>query len=509
MKIKELNLKHFGKFSEKQISFSEGINLIYGENEAGKSTIYAGIKAILFGMVRGRGRAAAKDAFQQYEPWEQSNYYAGHMVFESGDKNFSLERNFDKYGKGAKLFCLEDGEQLSVKDGDLQEILDGMTEAEFENTVAVGQLRVVTNGMLASELKNYAANYYSTGDNDLELDSALNVLKERKKAVDREMKAHSLKKLEKRELKESEASYVWRDLRRMEKEYTKMKSSWAKNNETLKKKEESAEEGKSKRSWNVHPAWIVAMILLLIAVIVLLDKPWDLIVATVIALAEGTFVWNRMKYGKDKQDMEAAENERLKELRATVEKQEWQLERMREEYMEKRTLYENLKEQVGEFDEVDEETKELEKKRRVLEMAEEILIKTAKEMHNQLSTVLDRRVSEIVREITNGKYEKVWIGEEYQIHLLSAGKKISVDQVSRGTLEQIYFALRMASVELLHAEEYPVLLDDTFAYYDDVRLEATLKWLVKNRKQILLLTCQKREEELLRKNGIVYNKITI
>ena len=491
------------------MSFSEGINLSYGENEAGKSTIYAGIKALLFGMVRGRGRAAAKDTFQQYEPWEQSSYYAGHMMFESGDKTFSLERNFDKYGKSAKLFCLDDGEQLSVKDGDLQELLDGMTEAEFENTVAIGQLRVVTTGMLASELKNYAANYYSTGHNDLELDSALNVLKERKKAVDREVKAHGVKKLEKREKKESEASYVWRDLHRMEKEYTKMKASWTKNSESLKKKEEAVAQGKSRRSWNVHPIWIAAMIFVLIYVIMLLDKPWNLIVATVIVLAEGLFVWNRMKDGKNKQDMEAAEGERLKELRSTVEKQEWQMERMREEYMEKKTLHENIREQIAEFDEIDDAAKELERKRRVLELAEEILIKTAKEMHNQLSTVLDRRVSEIVREITGGKYEKVWIGEEYQIHLLSSGKKISIDQVSRGTIEQIYFALRMASVELLHEEEYPVVLDDTFAYYDDVRLEATLKWLVKNRKQILLLTCQKREEEVLRKNGIVYNKISI
>ena len=70
-----------------------------------------------------------------------------------------------------------------------------------------------------------------------------------------------------------------------------------------------------------------------------------------------------------------------------------------------------------------------------------------------------------------------------KMSLISEGRKIPVSQVSRGTIEQIYFALRMAAVDVLGREELPVILDDTFAYYDDVRLENTLKWLAMNKKQ--------------------------
>ena len=70
MKIKELRLKNFGKFTNKEIHFSDGMNVIYGENESGKSTLYTFIRAMLFGLERGRGRAAAQDAFSRYEPWE-------------------------------------------------------------------------------------------------------------------------------------------------------------------------------------------------------------------------------------------------------------------------------------------------------------------------------------------------------------------------------------------------------------------------------------------------------
>ena len=53
MKIKELRLKNFGKFTNKEIHFSDGMNVIYGENESGKSTLYTFIRAMLFGLERG------------------------------------------------------------------------------------------------------------------------------------------------------------------------------------------------------------------------------------------------------------------------------------------------------------------------------------------------------------------------------------------------------------------------------------------------------------------------
>ena len=51
-----------------------------------------------------------------------------------------------------------------------------------------------------------------------------------------------------------------------------------------------------------------------------------------------------------------------------------------------------------------------------------------------------------------------------------------------------------------------MILDDTFAYYDEARLGNTLKWLAANRRQVLLFTCQKREEEILGKLGIPYKR---
>ena len=54
----------------------------------------------------------------------------------------------------------------------------------------------------------------------------------------------------------------------------------------------------------------------------------------------------------------------------------------------------------------------------------------------------------------------------------------------------------------MHEEEYPVILDDTFVFYDDQRLENTMKWLAEHKKQVLIFTCQKREQQILEKLGI-------
>ena len=75
MKIKEIEIKNFGKFSNERFVFRDGIQVFYGENEFGKSTIYGFLKSMLFGMERGRGKAAHNDAFSRFEPWENPNEY--------------------------------------------------------------------------------------------------------------------------------------------------------------------------------------------------------------------------------------------------------------------------------------------------------------------------------------------------------------------------------------------------------------------------------------------------
>ena len=510
MEIRELLLRNFGKFTEKRILLDQGINLLYGENESGKSTIHTFIKGMLFGIERGRGRASVNDTYSRYEPWENPNYYSGKMRFISGGKIFSIDRNFDKYSKKAELICEDDGEKLSVTDGDLEELLGGLNSMNYDNTVSVGQMKTEPGNTLASELKNYATNYYATGDSDINLTGALENLKNKKKLLDQEVRNSLNKKQHKKENIEQEASYVWREIHRLEEEKKKILEMLE--NQKAKKEQEELKKGINEirpSKWRIHPIEIISFILIVILTFVFISKPWNYPVSIVIFLACGLYVWNRMKVSKKQEKTPSEillEEIMSKEENVSVEKLIWEEEHVNGELREKQIQYGNLKEQLMELDEVSEEYWAYDKRRTAIQIAMEKLNELSDEMQKQLKERLNDRASDIIQYITDGKYSRLLIEEGLHMNLLEGKQRISMEQLSRGTVEQIYFALRMAAIDLLHEEDNPVILDDTFVYYDEKRLKRTLQWLYENKKQVIIFTCQTREENLLKESGIPYRK---
>lgn len=511
MQLTELVLKNYGKFTEKKIELYDGINLIYGENESGKSTIHTFIRGMLFGMERGRGRRSWNDSYLLYEPWENPNYYAGILRFQIGERNFRLERHFDKYAKKADLFCEDDGEELSVENGDLEMLLEGMEEADYNNTCSIGQLKVEADESLAEGLRNYAANCYTAGNAELQLEKAVRHLRDQKKQVDKRIREKELESQNKREQIEMEASYIWREIKSLETELKRAEEE----EQRLQKKWEM-EKGKEEshlgffEKWRLHPVEIFSMIAAIGLSFFTFDRPLNCLMAVVVALGSGMYVWNCLKDDRKKHKVkQKKKEEKYHELGEELRKLRWKREKLQDDHQEKYTQYQNVQEKAEELSENDQEYQMLQERKRALELSENMLLSLAKEMQSEVGEKINQRISEILSDITNGTYDKVWMDADLHMNLLSKGKKISMEQVSRGTIEQIYFALRMTAAEFLYEEEYPVILDDTFVYYDELRLEAVLRWLWKNKKQVLLFTCQSREEMILKQNKIPYQKIMV
>lgn len=489
MKIRELYMKNFGRFSEEKVTFTDGMNLFYGENESGKTTMHTFIRSMLFGLERGRGRASVNDTFSLYEPWENPNYYSGMLRFESGGKRFCIARDFDRYGKSASLICEDDGEEFSMEHGDLEMILPGLAATNYENTVAIGQMKVETNQSLAVELQNYATNYYATGNSDIDLESAIGRLNKKKKDVEKEIREILQRKQLKRSETEQEMGFLWRDIHKLEQELEELEVKIDAQKET----HEEVETQEMKK-WRVHPVEFVGVFFLFFILFLVLNHPWNFLTIIVLVLAEGILVWNRLKDGKIK-----PQEEILMEVQSSLSKLLGQKEHIQSELKEKKTIYSNLEEQLEELKETGEEYKVQDNTRKALELAIQKLEEHSKDVHQELSVKLNKKASAILSEITDGKYEMLLVDEKLKMSLYTEGRKISIEQVSRGTIEQIYFALRMAAGEILYEEEYPVILDDTFVYYDDKRLENTMRWLLKSKKQVIIFTCHKREQEILNK----------
>jgi len=118
---------------------------------------------------------------------------------------------------------------------------------------------------------------------------------------------------------------------------------------------------------------------------------------------------------------------------------------------------------------------------------------------------LEKNLEKYFNILTDGKYEKVNIDENFQINVKESeesenDREISLDSLSLGTIDQMYFSLRFSLIDIMFSNsEIPVILDDCFTQYDDERLRNALEIIVKMKEQyqILLFTCHKREENIL------------
>ena len=212
-------------------------------------------------------------------------------------------------------------------------------------------------------------------------------------------------------------------------------------------------------------------------------------------LAAGVYI--RTKAGRNRAEEADKEEFRADRDSGETERIRWEMERIRAEWKEKEIRCSNLREQSEETEPGDTE-KNLARRCRALKRAQEQVRLAAEALGRQTAGRLNKKASDIFAELTEGRYQSLEIGEKLQISAWDGTRRIPADRLSRGTLEQIWFSVRMASSEILQDEPMPVILDDTFALYDEKRLQSVLKWLSRQKRQVIILTCSKREEEILR-----------
>ena len=187
MIIREANIGKFGKLENQKYQFAPQINVIYGANESGKSTLMQFLKAMLFGLEKTRVRKTL-DTYNRYEPWDTPAYFYGSMMFETGQQQFLLERNFYYKEKRARLVNIRDGEELSVEYGDLDMLLGNVSASAYENTCCIGQEQLLPGRELGVLLEDERSNLAQTGSGDFQLSKALQELEQKRKNAEKTRK---------------------------------------------------------------------------------------------------------------------------------------------------------------------------------------------------------------------------------------------------------------------------------------------------------------------------------
>lgn len=183
MKLLELKLGSFGKFHDRTISFEDGINVIYGKNETGKSTVHTFIRGMLYGLQPQQGRASKNDLYSKYQPWENGSIYEGSLRLEHGGKIYHIERRFQTIQKEFRIVDETSGKETEPTRAFMEQLLNGLSETAYNNTVSIGQLKSATDEGMVSELKSYIANMNTSGSMALNVTKASAFLNNRRKEI--------------------------------------------------------------------------------------------------------------------------------------------------------------------------------------------------------------------------------------------------------------------------------------------------------------------------------------
>ena len=142
----------------------------------------------------------------------------------------------------------------------------------------------------------------------------------------------------------------------------------------------------------------------------------------------------------------------------------------------------------------------LERRFTALVLARKVLEQADGELRSRFAPLLCKRAGELFCRLTEGAYDAVSLDRELHVNVHPAGSAVdrSLAYLSGGTVDQLYLALRLAVCDLL-IPEVPIVLDDALVFFDDKRAKIALSVLreLAESRQILLFTCQAREQRLL------------
>lgn len=620
MRLLDLHIDGFGKFHDRSVSFENGLNIVHGKNEAGKSTLHTFIRCMLFGLERSRGRASKNDLYSRCEPWDNKAVYGGQLRLEQDGIIYRIERNFQKDQKSFVVVDETRGREIEPTNAFMDQLLCGLNETTYTNTISIGQLKSATDGGMVAELKNYIANMNTSGNMALNITKATDFLKSRRRELERQVDPEAvrnytallseIRNLEK-EISAPEYENMLQAYQTMRSQVRSLLTEKQEEREALLQKIATGRQALSSSqftdeasviSYRDETAYtyedyqftsaasqkksrkIMSVLFLVLGLlaggtgIALYTGWWQQLALPALpfshtlaaaGLGGGSLVFfilgmilflkgKRLKKeaamsskilqeifsrhlgdsGISEQAMQAflarmEEFIRLSQVlvrsEASVEEHAAEITSLQEKEStcddaiskQQRTQWElekkldhltHCKDQVEALKHVLEENERLREELSAIDLALETMTDLSSSIRDSFGLYLNKTASILIEGITGGIYNSMSVDENLNVFMNTRTKLVPIDQVSSGTMDQIYLALRLAAAKLIQPErdQMPLIFDDSFVLYDDQRLRTALKWLSQAYGgQIIIFTCHQREAQMLTANQVPYHMISL
>ena len=624
MQINDLKINGFGKLENKEIKLNKNINLIYGKNEAGKTTLLKFISCMFYGISKNKNKKEFSD-LEKYTPWKDIDF-SGKIKYTLDNKNeYEVFREFNK--KNPKIYNnLEDISKTfnidKTKGNEFFYEQTNIDEESFYSTTLIEQKEVVLDNSEQNILIQKIANLLSTGDENTSFKRTMNLLNKKQveevgtaRTVGRPINIvnENIDKLteEKSKVEESQDQKSYLENRQklincqlqeksakidLVKKIIKNENEISSQNEKIKINNEFINDEKNKinnlknkmyenkiekkqknkiSNFDFYVFFLIIFLINLFLIIFMKNNLIKIIFGLISILFSIIILINKIKINKNIKIKKEEEKKYLLEIKTVennIEKIQENINKINQEKNNKKIINNNLlknefndkideneiiyllNENLISLDNILEElennvsalklqlhTNEIdynnaikgaeekakieEKLQGALEEKEELLkldksINIAKqameqayeEMKKEITPKFTKNLSNIVDKISAGKYNKIkFVDGEGLIVELEDGEYVNANKLSIGTIDQLYLSLRLSAMQEITKEKMPIILDETFAYYDNSRLENILKYIDSDLKenQVIIFTCSNREKDILDKNNIEYNFITI
>ena len=630
MKILNLKINNFGKLINKEIKLKDGINIIYGENESGKSTLLKFIMGMFYGLSKNKNGKFISD-YERYTPWGGGEF-SGKISYEldSGEK-YEVFRDFKKKNPSIYNKDLEDiSKSFNIDKTIGNKFFYDQTKVDeelFLSTICSVQEETKLEEKEQLALVQKMSNLVSTGEDNTSFskiitklnkrqieeigsnrttDRPINIITKRLEEINNEKEALAdfknkqydieLEKqtLEEKKKKQENELHLLKELKIIQENNKLEKGKIKINEDTIKEyhkkiktlnneKDQYIEEKDTKKESKINKEKIlmlVAIIFILTSIISITVIKNDILIASSIVLSIITLI--TLGYTQYSKKLGIIKTEKLQNVNNTHIKNQIEIlnnsckkleketnivsEKLKRQYKEEteklRNKYigiipikniddillkesliydinilqnkisdnkiklhstkldkdnivpklENLASLEEEYSELEEQYMQLYNKNEQINLVKQEIEKAYEIMKRDITPKFTSNLSKIIEKISMGKYKNVQFYEiQGMIVEVENGNYMLAKNLSVGTIDQLYLSLRLSAGSDLSFEKLPIILDETFAYWDSKRLENILKYLneeYKNR-QIILFTCTDREEKILDKLGINFNTVNL
>lgn len=604
MEIRKLKINGFGKLKDKDIELKEGINIIYGKNEAGKSTLLKFITGMFYGVSKNKNGGNIPE-IDKVEPWDNEEF-SGKINYVLDNKNeYEVYREFKK--KNPKIFNsnLEDiSKDFNIdKTKGNQFFYDqtGLDESTFITSVITKQGEVKLDDKSQNNIIQKISNILGTGEDTNSYSKIISKLKKKLNdevgtsntkekpinTVEKRINELSIEK-EKLEAYQSEQFEIEEEIRKIKLDIVDnkerletlktanikletIKSEEGKINVLKKLNEDTKLEieqlkNKSKEKINslktnkitLRDKIIISILIIISAIMfIFLRNKYIAILPTLISILYIIFI--AIKINRNKSELKEEKRkykDKINEANSKAKAQIEEIKTIENDYKQKlneiykqynikenenviqeinslqskineKTLklhtteidYNNINPKLEKLINIEEELesllndrKDLKQKSYEIKKAIETLEMAYNKMKEEITPKFTEKLSDTIKNVSNNKYNKVKINISGEIIVEDSNENyINAENLSLGTIDQLYLALRLASIEEITEETMPIILDEAFAYYDNERLKNILEYMSKEYKnrQIIIFTCTDREKSILNSLEINYNLVTL